>query len=46
MEMIFNSNANEGNKLTLKKTFQVIKEGLTVKRKSLKDHLEAKNLIS
>jgi Fic family protein len=43
MEMTFNSNAIEGNKLTLKETYLVVKDGLTVKGKSLKDHLEAKN---
>lgn len=41
--MTYNSNAIEGNSLTLKETFLVIKEGLTVKGKPLKDHLEAKN---
>lgn len=43
IEMTYNSNAIEGNHLTLKETFLVINEGLTVKGKSLKDHLEAKN---
>ena len=43
IEMTYNSNAIEGNKLTLKQTFLVVNEGLTVKGKSLKDHLEAKN---
>lgn len=43
IEMTYNSNAIEGNKLTLKETFLVINEGLTIKGKSLKDHLEAKN---
>lgn len=43
LEMTYNSNAIEGNKLTLKETFLVINEGLTVKGKSLRDHLEAKN---
>lgn len=43
MELTFNSNAIEGNKLTLKETYLVINDGLTVKGKSLKDHLEAKN---
>lgn len=43
LEMTFNSNAIEGNKLTLKETFLVINDGITVKGKSLKDHLEAKN---
>lgn len=43
IEMTYNSNAIEGNSLTLKETFWVIQEGITVKEKPLKDHLEAKN---
>jgi len=43
VEMTYNSNAIEGNTLTLKETFWVIQEGITVKGKSLKDHLEARN---
>lgn len=43
VEMIYNSNAIEGNSLTLKETYLVINEGLTIKGKPLKDHLEAKN---
>ncbi len=43
IEMTYNSNAIEGNSLTLKETFLVINEGLTVKGKPLKDHLEAKD---
>lgn len=43
IEMTYNSNAIEGNRLTLKETFLVINEGITVKGKSLRDHLEAKN---
>ena len=43
IEMTFNSNAIEGNSLTLKETFLVINEGVTVKGKPLKDHLEAKD---
>ncbi len=43
LDMTYNSNAIEGNKLTLKETYLVINEGITVKGKSLKDHLEAKN---
>lgn len=41
--MTYNSNAIEGNSLTLKETFLVINEGMTVKGKPLKDHLEAKD---
>lgn len=43
IEMAYNSNAIEGNTLTLKETYWVIQQGITVKGKSLKDHLEAKN---
>jgi Fic family protein len=43
IQMTYNSNAIEGNSLTLKETFLVINEGLTIKGKPLKDHLEAKN---
>jgi Fic family protein len=43
LEMTYNSNAIEGNSLTLKETYLVINEGLTIKGKPLKDHLEAKN---
>ena len=43
LEMTYNSNAIEGNSLTLKETYLVVSEGLTIKGKPLKDHLEAKN---
>lgn len=43
IEMTYNSNAIEGNKLTFRETFLVISEGITIKNKSLKDHLEAKD---
>lgn len=43
IEMAYNSNAIEGNSLTLKETFWVVSEGITVKNKPLKDHLEAKD---
>lgn len=43
LEMTYNSNAIEGNALTLKETYLVLSEGITIKGKSLKDHLEAKN---
>ncbi len=43
VEMTYNSNAIEGNTLSKKETFWVIREGLTIKGKSLKEHLEAKN---
>ncbi len=41
--MTYNSNAIEGNTLTLKETFWVIQQGMTVTGKPLKDHLEACN---
>jgi Fic family protein len=37
----YNSNAIEGNTLTLQETALVLKEGMTIDRKPLKDHLEA-----
>lgn len=43
VEMTYNSNAIEGNTLTLKETYWVIRQGITVKGKPLKDHLEAKS---
>lgn len=43
IEMTYNSNAIEGNSLTLRETFLVISEGITVKGKPLKDHLEVKD---
>lgn len=43
IEMTYNSNAIEGNSLTLKETAWIIQEGITIKGKPLKDHLEAKN---
>lgn len=43
MEMTYNSNAIEGNSLTLRETYLVVNEGLTIKGKPLKDHLEARN---
>ena len=42
LEMTYNSNAIEGNSLTFQETFLVVNEGLTIKGKPLKDHLEAK----
>ena len=43
IDMTYNSNGIEGNSLTLKETFLVINEGITIKGKPLKDHVEAKN---
>jgi len=43
IEMTYHSNAIEGNRLTLKETLLVLREGVTVKGKNLQEHLEAKN---
>ncbi len=43
LEMTYHSNAIEGNTLTLKETYLILSEGITIKGKSLKEHLEAKN---
>jgi Fic family protein len=43
IEMTYNSNAIEGNSLTLRETYLVLQEGITIKGKPLKDHLEAKD---
>ncbi len=43
IEMNYNSNAIEGNTLTLRETMLVLQQGITVKGKSLEDHLEVKN---
>ena len=41
IDSTYNSNAIEGNALTLLETALVIKEGITIGEKPLKDHLEA-----
>jgi len=43
LEMTYNSNAIEGNSLTQKETFLIINEGITIKGKPLRDHLEVKD---
>jgi Fic family protein len=43
VEMTYHSNAIEGNRLTLKETLLVLREGVTIKGKNLSEHLEAKN---
>ncbi len=43
IEFTFNSNAIEGNTLSLRETQLVIQEGITVRGKSLREHLEARN---
>lgn len=43
IEWTYNSNAIEGNTLTLSETKVVLEDGITIKGKSLKHHLEAIN---
>ena len=43
IEFTYNSNAIEGNTLSLRETQLVIQEGITVHGKSLREHLEARN---
>jgi Fic family protein len=43
VEYTYNSNALEGNTLSLRETQLVIQEGVTVSGKGLREHLEAKN---
>ena len=37
----YNSNAIEGNSLTLRETALILQEGITIAQKPLKEHLEA-----
>jgi Fic family protein len=41
IENTYNTNAIEGNSLTLRETALILKEGITIGEKPLKDHLEA-----
>jgi excisionase family DNA binding protein len=43
IELAYNSNAIEGNTLTLRETKLVIEEGMTIGGKPLREHLEAAN---
>ena len=43
IEFTYNSNAIEGNSLTLQETRLVLEHGITIKGKSLRDHFEAIN---
>jgi len=43
IEYTYHSNAIEGNRLTLRETQLVIREGVTIGGKSVRDHLEARN---
>lgn len=40
LEWTYNSNSIEGNTLTLQETQMVLQEGITVKGKSLREHLK------
>jgi len=43
IEYTYHSNAIEGNRLTYRETQLVIREGVTIGGKSMRDHLEARN---
>ena len=43
VEMTYNSNAIEGNRLSLKETYLVLEKGMTIGGKSVREHLEATN---
>lgn len=43
IELTYNSNAIEGNSLSLRETKLVVEEGLTIGGKTLREHLEATN---
>jgi len=43
IEWTYNSNAIEGNSLTRQETMLILKEGLTISGKSMREHLEATN---
>ena len=46
LDMVYNSNAIEGNTLSLQETYLVLQEGVTIKGKTLLEHLEVKNHAS
>ena len=43
VEWTYNSNSIEGNTLTLQETQLVLKEGITIRGKSLREHFEVHN---
>lgn len=43
VEWTYNSNAIEGNTLSLRETQMILEEGVTISGKSLREHFEAKN---
>lgn len=46
LDMVYHSNAIEGNTLSYQETYLVLQEGVTIKGKSLLEHLEVKNHAS
>jgi len=43
VEMTYNSNAIEGNRLSLKETYLVLEKGITIGGRSMREHMEATN---
>jgi Fic family protein len=43
VDMTYHSNAIEGNRLTLRETWMVLRKGMTIRGKSVNEHLEATN---
>lgn len=43
IEWTYNSNAIEGSTITLQETMLILKEGLTIAGKSMREHLEVTN---
>ena len=43
IEWTYNSNAIEGNTMSLRETMLILKEGLTISGKSMREHLEVTN---
>ncbi|MBU1197290.1 Fic family protein [Candidatus Micrarchaeota archaeon] len=43
VDMTYNSNAIEGNRLNLRETWLVLRKGMTIRGKSMVEHLEATN---
>ena len=43
IEWTYNSNSIEGNSMTLRETFIIINDGMTVKGKSMREHFEVNN---
>jgi len=43
VDMTYNSNGIEGNRLTLRETWLVLRKGITIGGRSIQEHLEAKN---